>query len=45
MFDTAICTITSIEEITTAQDVDIDLGIAPAILQREENQERFCKNF
>ena len=43
-FDNAICIINSIEEIATAQDVDIDLGIAPVILQKEQNQDRFCKN-
>ena len=36
--------ITGIEEIAIAQDVDIDLGIAPAILQKEQSQDRFCKN-
>ena len=43
-FDNAVCIINSIEEIATAQDFDIDLGIAPAILQKEQNQDRFCKN-
>ena len=34
-FDNAICTIKSIEETSTVQDVDIDLNIAPVILQKE----------
>ena len=44
-FDNAICIISSVEEITTTQDVDIDLGIAAAILQKQQNQDRFCKIF
>ena len=40
----AICTINSIEDISSDQDVDIDLPITPPILQKEQNQDRFCKH-
>ena len=34
--------LTVLREITTTQNVDIDLGINPAILQKGPNWDRFC---
>ena len=45
MFVNTICIINNIEDIATAKDGDIDLGIAPATLQKGQTRTDFVKTF